>query len=385
VLLLLHSGLLQVLIFVLRPTTSYRALELGVPSGWLGLISASFLVAPLLFAVPAGRVSDRYGERRVLVLGGLLVLVSALLFVAVGTSVAGMVASNAVLGAGQVLSVVSEQAVLASLVEDGRHDASFGHYTFAASLGQAVGPALIAVLGGSAALPDAGRIFLGALVVALAYLVVTLLLARTVRGWITRARVTAPVRDVLVLPGLMRALYASCVVVSAVDVTLIYLPALGHQRGFSSVAVSSLLIVRAAFSMISRLGLGRLSLLLGRRTVMLGSTGLAAVSVAVAAVPMPVGPLLLVMAVAGSGLGIGQPLTMSWLAEATPDGLLGTAMSLRLAGNCLGQLLVPSLVGLVTVGAGVGGAFVITAGALASATTVARRFGTPAPGAVSQG
>lgn len=374
VLLLLHSGLLQTVIFVLRPTTSYRALELGVPAGWLGLVSASYIIAPLLFAIPAGRVSDRYGERRVLVSGGLLVLVSSVLFVVVGTSVAGLVVSNLVLGGGQVLSVVSEQAVLANLTGPGRHDSSFGHYTFAASLGQAVGPALIALLGGSAALPDSARIFWGSLVVAAVFLVVTLLMSSTVRGWITPSPMAAPVRDVLALPGLMRALYASCVVVSAVDVTLIYLPALGHSLGFSSSAVALLLIVRAGFSMLARLGLGRLSHLLGRRTVMLVSTGLATVAVALAAVPMPLGPLLVVMAAIGSGLGIGQPLTMSWLAESTPSGLLGTAMSLRLTGNCLGQLLVPSLVGVVAAGTGVGGAFMLTAGALASATAVARRF-----------
>jgi MFS family permease len=384
VLLLLHSGLLQTLIFVLRPTTSYRALELGVHTAWLGLISASFIVAPLLFAIPAGRVSDRYGVRRVLACGGFLVLASALLFVMVGGSVVGLVASNLVLGAGQVLSVVSEQAVLANLTGPGRHDSSFGHYTFAASLGQAVGPGLIALLGGSAALPDTGRIFSGSMVVAAAFLAVTLGMTRAVRGWIQPSPAAAPIRDVLVLPGLMRALYASCVVVSAVDVTLIYLPALGHHLGFSSLTVSLLLIVRAGFSMISRLGLGRLSLRFGRRTVMLASTALASVSMAVAAVPMPAVPLLVVMAVIGSGLGIGQPLTMSWLAESTPHGLLGTAMSLRLAGNCLGQLLVPSLVGLVAAGTGVAGAFVLTAGALATATSTARRFAT-SPRAVGGG
>jgi hypothetical protein len=36
--------------FVLRPTGTYRALELGVPTAWLGVLSASFAVAPLLLA-----------------------------------------------------------------------------------------------------------------------------------------------------------------------------------------------------------------------------------------------------------------------------------------------------------------------------------------------
>ena len=37
-LLLLHSALTQVITFVLRPTSAYRALELDVPTAWLGEI-----------------------------------------------------------------------------------------------------------------------------------------------------------------------------------------------------------------------------------------------------------------------------------------------------------------------------------------------------------
>ncbi len=48
--LLAHSVLVQVVMFVLRPTGTYRALELGVPTAWLGVLSASFAVAPLLLA-----------------------------------------------------------------------------------------------------------------------------------------------------------------------------------------------------------------------------------------------------------------------------------------------------------------------------------------------
>ena len=62
-LLLLHSALTQVVTFVLRPTTAYRAIELDVPAAWLGVLTASFAVVPLLLAVPSGQATDRFGER----------------------------------------------------------------------------------------------------------------------------------------------------------------------------------------------------------------------------------------------------------------------------------------------------------------------------------
>jgi MFS family permease len=67
--LLAHSVLTQVITFMLRPTAAYRALELGIPTMWLGVLSASFALAPLVLAIPTGRVVDRFGERGVMVAG----------------------------------------------------------------------------------------------------------------------------------------------------------------------------------------------------------------------------------------------------------------------------------------------------------------------------
>ena len=53
-LLLVHSMLTQVAIFVLRPMTAYRAVELDVPAAGLGALTASFAVVPRLPALPSG-------------------------------------------------------------------------------------------------------------------------------------------------------------------------------------------------------------------------------------------------------------------------------------------------------------------------------------------
>ncbi|GAA1313106.1 hypothetical protein [Saccharothrix xinjiangensis] len=81
-----HSVLTQVVTFVLRPAASYRALELGVPASWLGVLSASFALVPLVPALPAGHVVDRVGERLVMAAGSALMVGAGAVFVLLGDS-----------------------------------------------------------------------------------------------------------------------------------------------------------------------------------------------------------------------------------------------------------------------------------------------------------
>jgi MFS family permease len=374
--LLAHTVLVQVVTFVLRPTSTYRALELGVPATWLGVVSACFAVAPLILAVPSGHAVDRFGERRVMLLGAVLVGAAAATFVLFGGGVAGLVAGSVLLGVGHLGSVVGEQALVANATPAGRHDTAFGYYTFAASLGQALGPGLILLFGGSQPIPATQTIFICALGIAVALLAVTLGLRSSARTPSAVAAESGGMHTLLRRPGLVRALTVSCVVLAAVDITLVYLPALGTERGIASGAIGALLALRAGASMISRLFLGRLSRRLGRRPLLVGSVALSAVGLAVAVVPMPVWLLAVVVVAVGLGLGAGQPLTMSWLAESTPPGLRGRAMSLRLTGNRVGQVVVPSVAGLLAAGTGAGGVLALTAAGLAAAGVAARRLDT---------
>ncbi|WNV88907.1 MFS transporter [Umezawaea sp. Da 62-37] len=376
--LLAHTVLVQVVTFVLRPTSTYRALELGVPSAWLGVLSAAFAVAPLLLAIPSGQAVDRLGERRVLLAGAVLMCASAGVFVLVGDGVVGLLVGSVLLGTGHLCAVVAQQALVANVTAPNRYDAAFGYYTFAASLGQAVGPGLILLFGGDRPIPRTDAIFDVTIVITVVLLGVTLVLRPPViRRPTTVDGEPAGMRDLLRRPGLLRALTVSCVVIAAVDITLVYLPALGAERGIASGAVGVLLTLRAVASMGSRLFLGRLAAWLGRKPLLVGSIVLAAVGLVAAAVPMPVWLLGLVVLAIGLGLGVGQPLTMSWLAESTPPGLRGRAMSLRLTGNRVGQVAVPSAAGLLAAGTGASGVLVLTAAALAVAGTVAARLRQP--------
>src|SRR5262245_27300726 len=95
-----HTTLLQAIAFVLRPTASYQALALDLPAHWLGALGASFAVVPLILAVPTGHAADRFGERRIALVGSGLVVLSAVGFVTVGATVPGLLVATVLLGTG---------------------------------------------------------------------------------------------------------------------------------------------------------------------------------------------------------------------------------------------------------------------------------------------
>ena len=67
--LLIHVTLMQMTVVMVRITTSYRAIELGLPVIWLGIISAGFALLPIVAAVPLGRFIDRGNDSRAVWIG----------------------------------------------------------------------------------------------------------------------------------------------------------------------------------------------------------------------------------------------------------------------------------------------------------------------------
>jgi MFS family permease len=177
------------------------------------------------------------------------------------------------------------------------------------------------------------------------------------------------------MPGIFPALLVSTTVLSSIDIVVTYLPALGEERGWAVSVVGGLLALRAASSMVVRLILGELAVRLGRQPLLVGSMIVSAL--ALIATPF-LGPIPLVgvaMVLAGAGLGIGQPLTMSWVASAAPPQVRATALAVRIMGNGVGRIGLPIVAGTVAAFAGAAGVLGVTGGvvALSLATFAGRR------------
>jgi MFS family permease len=79
------------------------------------------------------------------------------------------------------------------------------------------------------------------------------------------------------------------------------------------------------------------------------------------------------MVAAGLGLGLGQPMTIAWVATRSPRSERATALGVRLTGNRASLLVVPPLLGALAGAAGVTAIFVILAAALLGGALLASR------------
>ena len=77
---LVHVTLTQTLILIIRITTSYRAIELGLPVLWLGIIATGFAIIPVFTALQVGRWIDRGNDAKATRTGAALVFLACIGF-----------------------------------------------------------------------------------------------------------------------------------------------------------------------------------------------------------------------------------------------------------------------------------------------------------------
>jgi MFS family permease len=362
VVVLAHAVLVQVIVYAMRPTLSYAALGAGASPAFLGVISAAFAVPGLFLALPAGRALDRFGERSILIVGPLCLIAGAGLGVIAGPSILLLIFATVLIGLGHLLALIGQQTMVANTTSRGRFDSVFGLYTFAASLGQTLGPFLLVLPGGTATTPPIELIFVVCGMLSVLMLAMTALMESSPRVTSEdRGGMLRTARALLRTRGLPQSLLATSIVLSSLDIFLAYLPALGQERGHSAAVVSTILVARSMFSMISRLFLGRMVRVVGRRRLLVWTIALSAVTLACVALPVPVVWLVVLSAGYGFMIGTCQPITMSWVSELAPPGTRGLAMSMRLASNRLGQTVLPASIGTFAAATGAAGVLVATA------------------------
>lgn len=371
ILVLGHAVLIQTLTYAMRPTLSYAVLEAGASPALLGSISATFALPGLLLALPIGHALDRFGERTALVAGTLAVGSAAALVVLEHSSIVLLIVATVLFGLGHLMSLIGQQAMLANTVARGRSDSVFGLYTFAASLGQTLGPFLLLLPGGTSTAPPIHLVFLACGLIS----IVMLALAAFAKSSPKQADTSQPkmlrtAGVLLRIPGLPHSLVATSVVMASIDIFLVYLPALGHERGVAVGLISAMLVARSVASMLSRLFLGPLVRLVGRRRLLVTAVALSAASLVAFALPLAPAWLVVLSAVYGFVVGTCQPITMSIISDLAPPGTRGLAMSLRLGGNRIGQTVVPAVLGAAAVITGAGGVLAATGVLLGAAAWV---------------
>jgi predicted MFS family arabinose efflux permease len=363
----------QTVVSIVRVTTTYRAVELGLSVVWLGIITAVYAVLPIIVGVQVGRFIDRGHDAVTTWIGGGLLVVAGAGF-ALFPNLTALLICTAIMGTAHLLFVISQQVLCTRCGSGpGAMERAIGNYMVANAVGQGVGPYIVGLAGGAASVPPTHFLF----TIAAGGAVLTMATALTIRPGSAR-KVSGergkppPLRDLLFIPGLTTIMLVSVVTVVAQDLIVVYLPLLGAERGMSVDAVGTLLAVRAVASMASRLLFARLNAALGRIPLTLISTFVSAGAYMSLALPLPLPVMYVAIATAGFALSISMTASIAGVLGIASGGAVGTANSLRTMGNRIGQFTIPFLASLIAAATGTAGIFVIIGISLAASGAAVR-------------
>ncbi|MFE2495245.1 MFS transporter [Streptomyces scopuliridis] len=382
--LIIAFGFAQGAVSMARPAVSYRALSVGADERAIGVITAVYALLPLFAAVPLGRRTD-HGRCAPLLVAGVVLISAGCALSGTSGSLPELAAWSGVMGLGHLCFVIGAQSIVARRSAPDEQDRNFGHFTIGASLGQLAGPVAAGLLvsgqGGEMARTSSLALLVSAAAAAVSFTSLWRTEARTVpNAPASRRSAKVPVRRILRTRGVPAGIFISLAVLSATDVLTAYLPVIGEERGIAPTVIGLLLSLRAAATIACRLVMTPMLRWLGRTVLLTVTCLLGGLLCAGIALPVPVWGLALMLAALGFCLGVGQPLSMTTVVRAAPDGARSTALALRLTGNRLGQVAAPASAGLVAGVAGTAAPFVMLGALLVGAAGLGLRTssGTPA-------
>jgi MFS family permease len=357
---------------IVAPAIPAFARQFGVSVAAAASVISAFALMRVAFALPAGRLVDRFGSRRVMAAGIAVVAASSVL-AGFSQSFAQLLVLRGVGGLGSAMFSVSAQALLLASVPSGQRGRASGLYTGGFLLGGITGPALGGVV---AAWSLRAPFFLyGALLVVPAVIAVAAL-GTAARPATVRATVS-PRESLSVLAGALRSrAYRAVAAVNLADgfavlgvrgaiIPLFVRDSLHRPATWTGIGF----LVFAALNGAALLPAGRVADTVGRRPVMVAGCAISAAGLLLLAVLPGPWAYLGALAIAGAGSG---------LLDVAPSAMLGDLLSaqarqggilvafFQMAGD-VGAVTGPVVAGLLVDSASYPAAFGLAGGVLAAA------------------
>ena len=358
------------------------ALRQGYSSWAVGILLGLFAVAPILLALPAGRMADRHGYHvpvrwavALAASGGLLALLSTWLvqgdFIVLG-------AAALLAGAGANFGLIAIQRTAGRTARDATDlRRVFSWLGLAPALSNVVGPVLAGVL-----------IDLGGFRAAFAAMALLPLLSL----WWARQvpKETPPPRKfepqqrsawkLLHTPGLRRLLLVNWLLSASWDVHTFVVPILGHERGFSASSIGTVLGLFAAAVALIRLLIPTLAHRLREAQVLVAAMLATALVFAVYPFVQSAWMMGVCAALLGLALGSVQPMIMTTLHQITPHERHGEVIALRSMTINFSSAVMPLMFGLAGAALGAASLFWVMGALVAAGSLQARRISAePAP------
>lgn len=357
-----------------RMSAPLQALRQQLGSGSVGLLMALFAVGPVLLALPAGRMADRYGYHRPLYFSVGLSAMGALA-AALSSHYLAMCAAAVLTGAGTNFGLITIQRTAGRTAADSTERLQvFSWLGLAPALANFLGPvtagAVIDLAGFRAA-------FAVLMLMPLASLLFSRFVPREEPVRSAESRTSGTSWNLLRSPELRRLLLVNWLISTSWDVHTFVLPILGHDRGLSASAIGGVLGVFAVAVASVRLIIP----FIAHRVTEAQVIAAAMVSVAIVFAVYPLMHSAWLMAVCsallGCALGTVQPMVMSMLHHITPEHRHGEAIAFRSMTIKMSGTVMPLVFGLVGTALGSASLFWFMGAAVGAGSLQARRMPPP--------
>lgn len=345
------------------PVLPIYAAGLGAGDALLGFIVAVSTISGLVLKPVVGFAADRWGHRRLLLIGTLLFVGVPGLYVLVD-SPGELVAVRLVHGLATAIYGPVTVAWVAGLAAR-RTAERLGWFGMARTAGYVVGPAAGGVLLG--VLPPSGIYLVIGLVSALALVPVLWLGAGPATAWPVRPGVGRQVGDALRAAGRAPAIAVAAGLQGTLFVATYalktFLPLHAVAVGLGAAWAGTLMSLQAGVQMgLNPLG-GWLADRWGRRVAV--AVGLVVVGAALMAVPWLFGwALPVAFVLAGAGEAVLAPATAAWIAEQVEPSHRAAGMGLAQALQNAGKVLGPVVGGVLVAASDFAGAMAVLGGVL---------------------
>jgi len=344
----------QIIALVLLNSSAYKgvrilntlyALELGASPFTIGVLLAMYALFPLLLAVYAGKVADRYGVRLPL-LAGMIGMGLGVLVPFARPTLAALFVAAAVVGLGFIFVQISMQSLTGALGGGAARTRNFNIYSLAVATSDLTGPVATGF-----SIDHLGHVptyLCLALLNTVAVLGLLYLFRRIPIAAVKREETRSQrMMDLVRNPALRRTFFGSAVVMTGLDLYQLYMPLYGHAAGLSASVIGLVLGTFAAAAFVVRVMLALLVRRYGEEKTLAYSLFLAAATFSLIPFFTQAVALAAISFILGLGLGLGQPLSTILTYNYSPAERVGEALGLRIAINNVMHVAVPVVFGAV--------------------------------------
>jgi MFS family permease len=320
------------------------AVDQGATPFIVGTVVALYAAFPAVLALPAGRMTDRLGFKLPLLFGTGGVFF-ALILPAVFPSMVTLYFTASIIGLAFMALQLATQTLTGAIAGPADRARYFGLLSLGFALANFSGPLLTGIL-----IDQVGYAWMFAAIAT--PLVPAIIVSAFGSRWIPKVQARGdPVRggmfDLLKIKPLRDTLIASGIVSAAWDVYQFFMPLYGRSLDLSATAIGAIMSAFAVSIILVRLVLPVVLRVTGELQLMIYAMFVAAAAFCL--FPLVEGAWALAAAsfLLGIGCGVGQPLSMTLVYNASPKARAAEATGMRITVNQVTHVAIPLIFGAV--------------------------------------